>query len=468
MGQIYLEYLNHQEIFQNTLKTIEKSYYDAISTALWELSDEHIEAIGQGILNSPLISGIRITSKKDVLLHLTQDPEDEDRNAFTRQYSFNVAPPKSRHEFKEQIIGTVTFQYPNSWVIEQTRRETIRILVAALIKSTILWFIILWTVKRLVIRPLDRLTAGFANVDLDKIHSENYTLGGAANSMNEFSQLESSFIKMILRLQKEHRSLLDTKSDLARLNQGLEAEVEVRGEQLKAEIAKSVASSKLASMGEMAGGIAHEINNPLAIILGRIRQLRKFITTSNEDNLKPAERYLDSMQESAGRVGEIVAYLRQITQKETNESLDQASISGILEQAIRHSESRFSGTNFKYDLSIREDLKVKAKPIEFTQILISLIQNAIEATKDQPEPWVEITVLERSEVVFIQIVDSGKGIPKSIRDKVFTPFFTTKDVGDGLGIGLSVAKSLLRSYGGELSFDFEAENTTVCIELHKV
>ena len=108
-----------------------------------------------------------------------------------------------------------------------------------------------------------------------------------------------------------------------------------------------------------------------------------------------------------------------------------------------------------------------SRPGQIGQILVNLINNALDAVTDMPDKWIRIAVSHTESHLFISVADSGKGVPSAIRHKIFEPFFTSKQVGKGTGLGLSISRSLALSHGGDLFLDEASGNTQFTLRLPK-
>ena len=112
-------------------------------------------------------------------------------------------------------------------------------------------------------------------------------------------------------------------------------------------------------------------------------------------------------------------------------------------------------------------MTLAARSVHIAQVLLNLLHNASDAVSGTPDPWIWLEVIERNESVELRITDSGKGIPLLIQEKIFQPFFTTKDVGTGTGLGLSISMGIIRDHGGQLEIDNNCPNTCFVIRLPK-
>ena len=227
---------------------------------------------------------------------------------------------------------------------------------------------------------------------------------------------------------------------------------------LEVERLKSIQSAKLASLGEMSAGIAHEINNPLAIIVSSLPLLSKFINDPAKFQSK-----IESIGRSAERIGKIVRGLKKFSRT----SGETVRKSVVLAETVRESMVLLEGNLKRQSTSIVTDLRseshILCDEVEVEQVIINLVNNAIDAVKDLPERWIKIALFEDGSSLVLQIRDSGHGIPPEVKRKLFQPFFTTKKVGEGTGLGLSIVKGILDDHGATIVLN-ECETHT-CFEL---
>jgi PAS domain S-box-containing protein len=236
---------------------------------------------------------------------------------------------------------------------------------------------------------------------------------------------------------------------------------------LRDQQAQIASQSRLVSLGEMAGGIAHEINNPLGVVLAYAERLRELVTNNdvnNESVLKCAEK----IEKTALRIGKIVTGLRSISRDSVGEDFEEISIQAIVNETLSLCSEKLN--HQKIDLTVQlpaEPINLSCRSVQVCQVLLNLIVNAQHAIENLPEKWIQVTVLDHSDSVELRVTDSGGGIPEKIREKIFDPFFTTKGVGKGTGLGLSISAGLIKAHNGALSIDAQSPFTCFVISLPK-
>ena len=221
-------------------------------------------------------------------------------------------------------------------------------------------------------------------------------------------------------------------------------------------------AAKLAALGEMAAGIAHELNTPLNTVQSYIDLVRRSRHGSSYDGVTVVKA-LDAVEDTVRNMAEIVTGLRSIARLDLGNTRRNCEIIGMLNEIIRVCDLQLRNKGIPIELRAEVDeLHLWCLPTQVTQVFVNLLNNAIDAVRSLEEKWIRIEVHDDDpDEVRIRVVDSGKGIPEKIAAMVMTPFFTTKD--EGTGLGLSVSRSLLRAQGGELRIDFSCANT--CMEV---
>ncbi|NTW37969.1 MAG: GHKL domain-containing protein, partial [Syntrophobacteraceae bacterium] len=214
-----------------------------------------------------------------------------------------------------------------------------------------------------------------------------------------------------------------------------------------------IEAGKLASVGELAAGIAHEINNPIAIMVeeaGWIGDLLQEEDFEGSENLTEFKRALDQIRIQGERCKEITHKLLSFARR-TDPRVREVQMNELVEEIVSVSEQRSRFGNVKMTLNLDPFLPVVAvSPSEMQQVLLNLINNAIDAIgKGGGE--VEITTRVEADNVIIDVQDTGHGIPKAILPRIFDPFFTTKPVGKGTGLGLSICYGIVKKLGGEIT-----------------
>jgi PAS domain S-box-containing protein len=228
--------------------------------------------------------------------------------------------------------------------------------------------------------------------------------------------------------------------------------------QIEASREKMAASARLSALGMMAGGVAHEINNPLAIIHASAADLQRRIKEEGSVPLAIAKRNSERILETANRITRIIRSMRQLAREGSQDRARPASVAKIVEETLEVCEERFKSHSINLLLpKIDPALMVSCRDVQIEQVLFNLLQNAFDAIVDLPgERWIRLEVtLDAGSAVF-SIIDSGPGVPAELKTKIMEPFFTTKEVGKGIGLGLSLSRTIVEEHGGKLKLTDEA------------
>ncbi|MCP4911949.1 MAG: GHKL domain-containing protein [Oligoflexia bacterium] len=232
---------------------------------------------------------------------------------------------------------------------------------------------------------------------------------------------------------------------------------------------KAYRNSNLAALGEMAGGIAHEINNPLMIINGSVMVIEK-MRKKGELDLEKLERHLQTITKTVKRTATIIKGLKTLSRDGKNDESDTFKVRELVEDVLTFISGRFKYESIELkfnELDENLDLDIKGQSVQISQVLLNLIGNAFDAVKGEPDSWIDITTDVNDTHVIINITDSGNGIPLELQKKIFNPFFTTKEVGKGTGLGLSLCHTIMEKNDGEIFIDQDCANTRFVMTIPK-
>jgi len=226
-----------------------------------------------------------------------------------------------------------------------------------------------------------------------------------------------------------------------------------------------VQCDKFAALGEMAGGIAHEINNPVSIIHTLSGQISEALASSPAD-IEFAKSRIADIEKQSLRISKIIAGLRSFSRDASGDGFVKAGLDAIINETLSLCSSRFKHNKVETRYSAcNEQVKIECRPSEIIQVLLNLLNNAFDAVVVTEGGWIDISVAPGMNKVVISISDSGNGIPEQVAGRIFQPFFTTKPVGKGTGLGLSISKGIVETHGGTISLDRKCLNTKFDISL---
>ena len=259
-------------------------------------------------------------------------------------------------------------------------------------------------------------------------------------------------------LQKAHdeleRKVFERTVDLSSANEKLQAEVleRTRAERtLRAAQEELVQAGKLAVIGQLAAGMAHELNQPLAALRTLSANASKFLARGD---ITTAIGNLERIGDLVDRMGRLTGQLKSFARKSTGQP-QAVPIRRTVENALFLLEQRLkrSGVLPCVDLPPGEELVAWCDPNRLEQVLVNLIGNALDAMDGQKQAAIDITASHEGEVVLLTVRDHGAGLSDEARHRLFEPFFTTKEAGSGLGLGLAISAGIVADFGGNLAGD---------------
>jgi PAS domain S-box-containing protein len=231
---------------------------------------------------------------------------------------------------------------------------------------------------------------------------------------------------------------------------------------------KTINSSRMATLGEMTSGIAHEINNPLMIIIAHADNLREKIGGGNPIDQMDAIRRIDKIINTSFRIEKIVKGLKAFARDGAQDPFQSTLISTLINESLELCTEKLKNHQINLIVDhIDPALEVDCRPAQISQILLNLIGNSKDAIQNLDERWIRLQVKDMGDVVRFALIDSGSGIPHEIFTKITEPFFTTKEVGKGTGLGLSISKLIVESHYGQLFIDRDCPNTKFVFDIPK-
>lgn len=226
---------------------------------------------------------------------------------------------------------------------------------------------------------------------------------------------------------------------------------------------------KMASLGEMASGIAHEINNPLTIIKTAAQQSLIRLKSEKMDQKKVILQ-LELINKTSDRISKIIRGLRFFAYQSKSKEFKTESLGAIIEDTVSLCREKFKVNQIHFTLQLPDNvdaLFIDCRAVEISQVLLNLLNNAFDAIEFKETKWVRLTVEESAESVKLSVVDSGGGIPPELVAKILTPFYTTKAAGKGTGLGLSIIQGIVESHSGKIWIDTNCKDTKFVVELPK-
>lgn len=223
--------------------------------------------------------------------------------------------------------------------------------------------------------------------------------------------------------------------------------------------AQLVQSAKLASLGEMATGITHELNQPLLIITLNAQMASKLL---EQDQGAEVAESLSAIIEQVNRASKIINHLKIFGRKSESASMEAADINQIIKDSYLLFTEQFRLLGIQVQCELAADLPLFAcNRIQVEQVLTNLLANARDALVESAEKVITVQTRQEGENLIVEIADTGKGITSDIRDQIFDPFFTTKEIGKGTGLGLAISYGIMEQHKGSLEYESEPGKGTI-------
>jgi C4-dicarboxylate-specific signal transduction histidine kinase len=249
-----------------------------------------------------------------------------------------------------------------------------------------------------------------------------------------------------LRLARSRKAMIHIMDDLRETT----AEIQRREQELRDKQEQLVQAGKLATLGELTTGVAHELNNPLnniGLFMGNALDL---IALGVADRERIAGELRNALQQ-VRKATEIISHLRTFG-RVASVSREPVFVNQVIERALSlmHEQLRLREIEVELDLSAVPAV-VMGNPIQLEQVLINLLTNARDALAESPRKIISIACEVREAVLALTFSDTGPGIPEGLERRIFDPFFTTKEVGKGTGLGLSITYGIIKEHGGTIT-----------------
>ncbi|MBU1699278.1 MAG: HAMP domain-containing protein [Candidatus Eisenbacteria bacterium] len=354
------------------------------------------------------------------------------------------------------VLGVLDVTMPLDRIEEKVADVRFRAVLLSAISVILLSFFIIFFTRRLVAMPVRQLIAATKSVgalDLDKPVT--------IDTGDELGALVQSFNHMREQLQASQQ-------EINNFTHTLERKVEERTKQLQATEMKLIQSDRLASLGQLAASVAHEINNPLSGVLNFAKLMQRILTDEGipPDRVAEFRTYLDHVVTETARSGRIVtdllAFSRRSTPQRTPHDLNE-----IIKKTISVISHRLELGEVVPELDLSDSLPlVTCDSSQVQQIVMNLVLNGAESMIDPGAVIIRTRLDSAGANVILEVIDSGVGIPKEHLTKIFDPFFSTKEEGKGTGLGLAVVYGIVNAHGGHIDVESRVgEGTTFRVTL---
>jgi two-component system NtrC family sensor kinase len=508
-AQVAIQYYSAKSAVQDMLVASEETFKNILATDLWSYDYNELSITAESMMQMPFITGIKVTipEESQTLFDSTKETELESRHLFWHEFDLTFLQDEELHH-----IGNVRVYSDISVVINHIESGLYTLIINAIIKTIALIILITVVFNRLLTRPLEKLAYHAESIDIENLEykpikvtdnpkDELGMLQIAMNSMmgktlDTIKKLDSFNKNLEQDVMSRTYKLRETVGELDKEQCSLKTEVESRKEselalsksieQLKQAQVKLVSSEKMASLGMLAAGIAHEINNPISFVLNNVNVLSEYneafhtliknyksyseavlsVDGKAQDILSGIQQYekeedidfiisdslslLKSTEDGVLRIIDIVKNMKTFSHPDI-ESVDNVNVHEVLDSTLLLLKNKT-----RNNLCIIKELNasefiIKCNRNELGQVFLNIIINAAHAMAESSDSTIHIRTENIGQAILIHIVDSGCGISADKIELIYDPFYTTKEVGEGTGMGLSISYGIVKKYKGKIN-----------------
>jgi signal transduction histidine kinase len=428
LTQLYLDYRNDVRAIDQRMAEIDGGYRQSLGEGLWRLDARQLQLQVDGIFHLPDVSYVELREATDGAAPLVV-------TAGSRQ-----AKPPVRHEFKifytnhsaEQLLGTLVVEATFDRIYRRLLDTVVIIMTGQAIKTFLVSFFTLLIVHRLITRHLTAIATSLRGYDLRGSRTPLRLDRRPPQPSDELDGLVEAFKQMDARLQSAYGDLQEREAKVRRL---------------EAELAHA---NRVATMGQLSASIAHEVNQPIAALIMNAETAMRWLTREPpaSDKAKPL---IDRIISDSKRTADIVGRIRGFSKKAPLRK-EELEINGAISEIMGLTRATASDHGVLVKMQLSEELpRILGDRVQLQQVMLNLIMNAIEATGEVSEGSRELLISTKKaepDGVLVAVSDTGPGLTQAGSARIFEAFYTTKST--GLGIGLSICRSIVDAHGGRL------------------
>lgn len=456
--QLSFDYFQEISAVKKNMLLIEKSYTQSVAESVWELRVPQLKLQLEGIISIPGIQNVQVIDQGRVIASAGDFKESKNITS-----TFNLV--HSNKDSGTSNIGSLVVRANLEEVFDKILNRVLIIFITQFIKTLLVSFFIYLCIQQIITKHLVHISN----------HLKNFTL----NKTDDFLQLERPEVHtpdeldtLVLSINEMRNKIDQSYLILNHLNTELEEKVKTKTEIVLDQRIKLEHAAKMTILGEMAGGIAHEINNPITVISATSRIIKRNFEKGITDP-SAYEKYFDEIDKTIIRINKIITGLRVVSRDGANEGFQEEKILDIFNDVIGLCGEKFKNHNVELKVNLEDEVFqtiIKCGRIQLSQVFLNLLGNSYDAIEEQTDKWISIQGAVINDKLELRFTDSGNGIPLEIQEKILTPFFTTKVLGKGTGLGLSISNSIIKSHRGEFTIDNNCKNTcfVLTFPIHKI
>ena len=497
-AQITEEYLGSLESVQRELTIYAGAFENGLGSALWSLDTEELQSLVVGMTRIPEIAGVKVVDHRrartfavaGAVLDGRLAPAPDARNLtglFGQEH-----PVQHTHAMGSTLVGYVTLYSNSDVVLNRVWVPVAFVLGGAAVKTVALWLIFVFVARRLLVRPLARLTEAVVQMDPRKMNSDIGQRAPRSSDDDELAALEHAFADLADRLRAETAArnvLASGLEDEVRRRTGEADAARRSAERALAKLGETqahlVQAEKMASLATLVAGVAHEINTPVGIVVTAsshlIDEARRMEGRAREGNLRRADldAFLGAVTEAASivlsngrRAAQLVQSFKRVAVDEASEERRVFALDEYVRDVLATLGPRLSRSPVHLELDLPAGVELESYPGALAQALTNLVLNAlVHAFPDSSGGRIAVAAREDGpDTVELTVSDDGCGITPDLLPRIFDPFVTTRRNGGGSGLGLHIAfNRVTLTLGGAIGVDSRlGKGTTFTLRLPRV
>ncbi len=491
----WIDYRQVNQTLDADVKSVIAIHGHIIELSLYDFDNKKLEQIATDLLAYPFVYRVEIFSEKDLIANAERKQNAaDDMPAFTGFRRYVISEKLHFHQSSSAPleIGLLRLSFDNRTRLKAFYSRSLNLFLGGIALMTLIALAIFFFVQRFLTGPINRLARELTQVDILNLTSLNLALPRTIRG----TELDSVIRSTQNVIDAAHQAVVNfemVEAALNSANEHLEDKIKERTEslteannaltqsyeRLNETRAKLFEADKLAAIGRLGAGVAHEINNPLAIVRGNLSALR----TYNHDMIELITRYsqcvaggdlskldevyqfeqqlgmdfvvsdsmnlLRDMEDAVMRVSGIVKDLKAYSRSDVAE-VENVSLDACVQQIVGVTQ-QIEHTSTQWLVELGETRKVRCHVAQINEMLSQVIRNALQAVATVSDPCISINTVELDDCVAIIVRDNGSGISDEALNSAFDPFFTTREVGSGKGLGLTRARSVVEAHGGSIT-----------------
>lgn len=445
--QYYIEYKRDVKYLSLTLDHIGSSNTSSLARSLWNLDDQQVQVQLDSILKLRDIVGVVIYDEDKQVYYQNTESNFSNIEKFVVRFPLNLNEGNYSHKLGELAVWGTKLHINETLV-----SRLINFFFAQFVKTIVVILVMLYFFKVFVTRHLDYIVQFLRLSDLNSLRINRLSLKRRSENIDELDYVAESINEMLERVEKAN---FENNEKLQRQ----EREIQLQK-------AASINSARLASLGEMAANIAHEINNPLTVLSFSGKKLLHLLR-EDDLNRERLKHFASMVNRTVDRMTKTIVSLKRLSRDTSTEQFDDVVIYDMIEKVLDLCQMSLNEKGIEFStefIGLDFSTKVRCQEVKITQIIINLLNNSRDEIKNMNEPWIKLVVEKGDKLISFSVIDCGTGIPGEVQEKMFEPFYTTKDIGEGTGLGLSISSTTANEHNGRLFVDNSKENTTITLE----